>query len=412
MALDYAAIMQAGQGLVPDLRAQMFEDGQRRQQQQVQAMKLQQAQVQQTRTTKFQEAAAEAVRSGNPQAIGRLMVEYPEFADQIKPGWEALSEQGRRRNLTQVGTVYARANAGDMAGAADALQARHDADVEAGVPDETTQELIDALRSNDPNKQHVAIATLGMIIAADDPSKFAERIKAMNPAESKTQVQREYEWRVGQFSKAAADEWLAVQDTELVPVEQGGAVYDKRDFSRPSGVQPATAPSPRGGDLPASGPVSFTLPVQGSFGDGPGASRDGGTRRHNGLDIRAAGGSPVMPAAPGQVVKIGSDPKSGTFVKVRHADGSTTSYSHLGSVNVRQGDQIAPGQSLGTVGSSGNATGNVLHFVVRDANGALVDPRRALSGGSSAPRPTTQKTIGGKTYYQIGGRWFDNPEGR
>jgi len=159
-----------------------------------------------------------------------------------------------------------------------------------------------------------------------------------------------------------------------------------------------------------SGKLTFPV-VGGKFGQGLGASRDGGSRKHNGQDIQAPLGSKVTPVAAGRVEQVGSDPRSGRFVIVKHSDGSTSSYSHLGDVTVQRGDPVAPGQSVGTVGTSGNATGPVLHLVLRDANGKVIDPKEALKqrGGKSAVEET--KVINGKKYFLIGGKWFDNPRG-
>ncbi len=230
MELDYAGIMRAGQGLVGDLQEQMFLQDQRKAQAQARQLQVQQAQQQQARQAQFRTAAQQAAQSADPKAIGNLMIAFPEFADQIKPGWQALSDDARRRNLTQTGSVFMRAKNGDAKGAAALLRQRYDADAAAGQADETTKELIDAFESGDPTQVQQATATVGMILAADDPSKFAETYGKLFPTDAATAVQKEYQWRVQQFDKAAADKWLAVQDTKLVPVQPGGQIYDAADF--------------------------------------------------------------------------------------------------------------------------------------------------------------------------------------
>lgn len=230
MAVDLLGIAQAGQSLVGDLGEQLFRDDQRRQQNQVQALKLKLAQDTQTRQVAFRAEVQSAIQSGDPRAIGRLMALYPEFADQIKPGWEALSADARRANLTQTGIIYKRAMNGDAKGAAAMLRQRYEADLAAGQNDETTKEILDALEGGDPQAIKVAIGSLGMMIAADDPSKFGDVYGKLNPTDATTTVQKEYQWRVGQFGQQAADRWLAVQDTKLVPVQAGGAVFDAADL--------------------------------------------------------------------------------------------------------------------------------------------------------------------------------------
>jgi murein DD-endopeptidase MepM/ murein hydrolase activator NlpD len=212
----------------------------------------------------------------------------------------------------------------------------------------------------------------------------------------------EFNDRVLELSKAGA--------IKTVPYAPGGGVatYNPQTGQTQVIVQPNYGAAQAGAPAGAPSGGGYTMPVSGGkFGDGVGAGRDGGSRKHNGLDIQAPLGSPVSPIAAGVVTQIGSDPKSGTFVRVRHADGTTSSYSHLGAVNVAQGDEIAPGQALGSVGTSGNATGPVLHLVIRDQNGGIIDPRAALGGG-----PQQSKTVNGVSYYQVNGKWYDNPEGK
>ncbi|MEW9855930.1 D-Ala-D-Ala carboxypeptidase family metallohydrolase [Novosphingobium sp. M1R2S20] len=222
MPVDFASVIRAGQSLVPDIREQMMLDDQRKLQQQAQALKLQQAQQAQAREGVFRQRVSEAINSNDPRAISRLMIEFPEFADQIKPGWEAMRDDERRINLTQTGSAYARAQAGDYKGAAAVLQKRYQADLQAGSADETTKELIDALNSDDPMMQQQAVGTLGMLIAADNPEKFAETYRAVNPTENKTNLQRQYDWLKQTKGQDYADRWLAVESDKFVPVDGVG----------------------------------------------------------------------------------------------------------------------------------------------------------------------------------------------
>jgi len=234
MELNYASIINAGQGLVGNLQEQMMMQDQRKQQQQVRALQVQQAQQTQARTVAFRAAAERAAQSADPKAIGNLMVSFPEFADQIKPGWQALSEDARRRNLTQTGSVFMRAKNGDAKGAAAMLRQRYEADVAAGQADETTKELIDAFESGDPTKVQQATATVGMILASDDPSKFAETYGKLFPSDDKSPFAKEYNDRVRLFGKAKADQWAATQDEKFIPVQAGGSVFRATDLMPPA----------------------------------------------------------------------------------------------------------------------------------------------------------------------------------
>ena len=91
-------------------------------------------------------------------------------------------------------------------------------------------------------------------------------------------------------------------------------------------------------------------------------------RIHNGVDLAAAAGTPVMAAADGQVYTVYEDDQLGMTVVIRHEGGYTTRYSSLGAdVTVSAGQQVSMGQPIGTVGTSAlmeNALGDHGHFAV------------------------------------------------
>ena len=91
-------------------------------------------------------------------------------------------------------------------------------------------------------------------------------------------------------------------------------------------------------------------------------------RIHNGVDLAAAAGTPVMAAADGQVYTVYEDDQLGMTVVIRHEGGYTTRYSSLGAdVTVSAGQQVSMGQPIGTVGTSAlmeNALGAHVHFAV------------------------------------------------
>ena len=91
-------------------------------------------------------------------------------------------------------------------------------------------------------------------------------------------------------------------------------------------------------------------------------------RIHNGVDLAAAAGTPVMAAADGQVYTVYEDDQLGMPVVIRHEGGYTTRYSSLGAdVTVSAGQQVSMGQPIGTVGTSAlmeNALGDHVHFAV------------------------------------------------
>jgi hypothetical protein len=113
--------------------------------------------------------------------------------------------------------------------------------------------------------------------------------------------------------------------------------------------------------------------------------------QHRGIDIAAAEGEAVRAAAGGVVTFAGGVGTSGLTVSVRTDDGRfDTSYLHLGSVDVAEGEVVLPGTELGTVGTSGARSVDAphVHFGVRDAGErhAYTDPLALLAPpGSPAP---------------------------
>lgn len=253
---DYASVLAAGQRLVPDMRAQMFEDEQREMQReqfgwQRQAMAQRQAAAEAEAQEKaaYQTSLEAALTDGSPQSIMRLMARFPEMAEGIKPLWESMDERQRVGDLTQIGTIYARGQAGDIAGAASVLRQRVDADRAANAVDPADEAVLAGLESDDPIQQRAALATIGIQLAALTPDKFSETYGRLNPSEATPAVQREYQWRVGQFGKAAADRWLTMEDESIVTVPGGGPVYRKSDIvnggapAQPEGGDQSTAPT-------------------------------------------------------------------------------------------------------------------------------------------------------------------------
>lgn len=146
--------------------------------------------------------------------------------------------------------------------------------------------------------------------------------------------------------------------------------------------------------LPHDG-SGFIMPVAGDVGSGFGprkAPLPGASTFHTGVDIKAPAGSPVKATAAGEVIEVGSNAKSGNFVRIKHADGRISSYSHLASYGVEQGDQLAGGSVLGKVGSTGNSTGPHLHFSLTDVDGETkIDPRTVM-GRPPPPKPGPDAT--------------------
>ncbi len=92
-------------------------------------------------------------------------------------------------------------------------------------------------------------------------------------------------------------------------------------------------------------------------------------RNHKGMDIAAASGTAIYAAAAGTVVAAGWNTGGyGYFVMIDHGDGYTTLYAHMSKVIASNGMTVNCGDLIGEVGTTGNSTGNHLHFEVRYNN--------------------------------------------
>ncbi len=94
---------------------------------------------------------------------------------------------------------------------------------------------------------------------------------------------------------------------------------------------------------------------------------------HTGVDLAASYGSGVGASDAGTVVATGWVPVGGMSIRIRHGNGFETGYYHLGAIFVAEGQQVARGQIVGSIGMTGVTTGPHVHWELK-RNGAFVDP--------------------------------------
>ena len=105
------------------------------------------------------------------------------------------------------------------------------------------------------------------------------------------------------------------------------------------------------------------------------------TRFHAGLDIGAAGGSPIVAAGDGRVVAAGWAGGYGREVRIAHGGGMVSLYGHMSEIVAAPGSYVRQGQLIGYVGSSGLSTGPHVHFEVRQS-GQPVNPLSVRFAGA------------------------------
>lgn len=118
--------------------------------------------------------------------------------------------------------------------------------------------------------------------------------------------------------------------------------------------------------------------------------------RHKGIDLAAPKGTPIYAAADGKVVAAGDgvwDDSYGLHVAIQHGS-DYTNYAHMSEINVKAGQTVKAGQKIGEVGSTGNSTGNHLHFEVHDGKKwNRVNPKPYIdAAGSTGGSYTVGKT--------------------
>jgi murein DD-endopeptidase MepM/ murein hydrolase activator NlpD len=98
---------------------------------------------------------------------------------------------------------------------------------------------------------------------------------------------------------------------------------------------------------------------------------------HDGLDIGAPYGTPIIATGKGTVISSGWDKYLGNHVRLDHGGGLVTVYGHMQKTTVSVGDVVDKGTEVGKLGSTGRSTGAHVHYEVR-INGKAVDPERYL----------------------------------
>lgn len=103
----------------------------------------------------------------------------------------------------------------------------------------------------------------------------------------------------------------------------------------------------------------------------------GMTADHKGIDIAAKSGTSIKAAMTGTVTVSEQNSEYGKFIKIENGEVMTV-YAHCNSLKVKKGDKVKIGQTIATVGSTGNSTGPHLHFEIR-LSGRYIDPKYIIN---------------------------------
>ncbi|MGL5062614.1 MAG: peptidoglycan DD-metalloendopeptidase family protein [Microcoleus sp.] len=257
------------------------------------------------------------------------------------------------------------------------------------------------------NAVSLAVAESEMPIATGSP---ADNIQNLNPNFRSTEYAQAVQDEIARPSSRAWSDRVQRQQTERfdpmraaelqpinltpasAPVEQpvvataplGSQGYDP--LSNPSlgrMVSPELPPLsgadtylPDGGKLQQQSANGFIWPAKGVLTSGYGW-RWG--RMHRGIDIAGPIGTPIVAADSGVVTYADwNDGGYGYLVEITHADGSQTIYAHNSRILVQKGQQVAQGEQISEMGSTGFSTGPHLHFEIHPAGQGAVNPMAFL----------------------------------
>lgn len=128
----------------------------------------------------------------------------------------------------------------------------------------------------------------------------------------------------------------------------------------------------------------FIMPVDGTISSEFGEKLNpvfNTTRMHNGIDINAEIGTPIVSATSGTVTKVGTDGTNGNYVNVK-TDNYDIIYGHCLKIAVKEGQQVKQGEKIAEVGDTGIVSVPGLYFEVRE-DGKPIDPAGLINKGET-----------------------------
>ncbi len=194
-------------------------------------------------------------------------------------------------------------------------------------------------------------------------------------------------WVVTEAAAGAADQRFAIEvapkhyaeqhlkvkpgQVELSPEDLARYERERAHLERVRRTFSETPPATLRLVQPVPGPRSSSFGLRRFFNGQPRSP-------HNGMDIAAAQGTPVVAAAAGKVLDADDYFFSGQTLTLDHGQGLLTLYAHLSRVDTRVGATVAAAAPIGKVGATGRVTGPHLHFSVY-LNTVAVDPALFLA---------------------------------
>lgn len=224
-------------------------------------------------------------------------------------------------------------------------------------------------------------------ILADQRRLIQNELIALQEAERK--AKEEAKRKAEEAARAAEAKRQAEAAEAAEAAREAAAQQEQKQGEAPKAETPKTETSVPETETPIETPDTsvdvdvsrpFHLPVKGYVSSPFGPRNNpltGKPELHTGIDLVNAKGTPIHAAAGGIVLRAGSATGYGNVVMVTHLIDRqvyTTVYAHLDSISVSAGQTVMPGQTVGTLGSTGWSTGPHLHFELHKGEWAVGQP--------------------------------------
>ena len=204
--------------------------------------------------------------------------------------------------------------------------------------------------------------------------KNLDNMKVSLETKKRNQVARTKELETATAQKQAVVDQINADQNALFDILEDLEAESKKLNSEIQALQAQQAA--KNGNTKAPGaylwPCPSSLTITSSYGYRT-HPISGVKKLHTGMDIGASYGANVVAAAGGTVIMSKYYGGYGNCIIIDHGGGVATLYGHMSSLVAKNGQKVAAGETIGKVGSTGNSTGNHLHFEVR-INGSTVNP--------------------------------------
>ena len=225
-----------------------------------------------------------------------------------------------------------------------------------------------------PDAQPTSAASETALALASDVVDDVVDPSAVNP---------EFEAAASDIEAAEADD--VDQPSEVVVARAPLGSENYQDLAEPVTGRMVSPQLPPLSDDPSDHLPSATSPMDGYLWPARGLLTSGygwrWGRMHQGIDVAAPVGTPIVAAAPGVVEFSGWNSGGyGNMVDIRHPDGNKTRYAHNSRNLVRVGQKVQQGQQIAEMGSTGYSTGPHLHFEIHVPRQGAVNPVAMLPG--------------------------------